>query len=137
MQIWGFSLYSSHICCFKLKLGLGSMKKKTTLTLTHFDDNTLNCFEHQHPSILYFFILFYFLGFGNWVYTGTFSAIVIIIFLSRGWSPAVICRKLGGNGKVNQKSPVKVKAVYANDFWAPHRSSRQGVWSIRCFIFSR
>ncbi|KAJ1412558.1 ClpP/crotonase-like domain superfamily [Sesbania bispinosa] len=26
---------------------------------------------------------------------------------------------------------MKVKAVYANEFWAPERSSRQGIWSIR------
>ncbi|KAG4928663.1 hypothetical protein JHK85_055149 [Glycine max] len=41
------------------------------------------------------------------------------------------CWKLIGNKYSTKKSPGKVKAVYANEFWAPERSSRQGIWSIR------
>uniref|UniRef100_A0A5B6ZBE3 ATP-dependent Clp protease proteolytic subunit n=1 Tax=Davidia involucrata TaxID=16924 RepID=A0A5B6ZBE3_DAVIN len=38
-------------------------------------------------------------------------------------------RKLIGNQK-NVRSP-SVKAIYSGEFWAPERSLRQGIWSIR------
>ncbi|KAF7804930.1 ATP-dependent Clp protease proteolytic subunit 5, chloroplastic [Senna tora] len=38
-------------------------------------------------------------------------------------------KKLVGSKQNTRNSPVK--AVYANDFWAPERSSREGIWSIR------
>nr|ACU18901.1 unknown [Glycine max] len=44
--------------------------------------------------------------------------------------------KLIGNKYSTKKSLGKVKAVYANEFWAPETSSSQGIWSIRAFIFS-
>lgn len=41
-------------------------------------------------------------------------------------------RKLVGNGKSLQNSPVK--AVYSGEAWAPERNSQLGIWSIRSLL---
>ncbi|RDX65279.1 ATP-dependent Clp protease proteolytic subunit 5, chloroplastic, partial [Mucuna pruriens] len=51
--------------------------------------------------------------------------------LSLAAHPSRLSWKLVGNRKSTKRSPVKVKAVFANEFWAPQRSSREGIWSIR------
>ncbi|TKY61701.1 ATP-dependent Clp protease proteolytic subunit 5 [Spatholobus suberectus] len=51
--------------------------------------------------------------------------------LSLASHPSRLSWKLVGNRKITKESPGKVKAVHANEFWAPERSSRQGIWSIR------
>ena len=41
-------------------------------------------------------------------------------------------RKLAGNVKAVQNS--SIKAMYSGNFWAPEKSSRQGIWSVRSVL---
>jgi len=61
-------------------------------------------------------------------------SVFLLFFQSSGLNPAAfICRKLGGSRNITQKSDLKAKAVYVNDFLASQaeKNLSHGIWSIR------